>query len=495
MGRDRKASGKLGKKRRRSGETAKPGPAPRVKYKSSSWEVDRESKLASLTRELREALQREAAISEVLNAIGRSMADTQPVFERILDSTERLFDCRQVAIFLAPGDGLLHLAARRGIGVDSLDAVFPLPIEQTVVASVMGEGKQLYFPDALNGANVPESVARGARAIGNFSVAITPMVWEGRGVGTISVAREPNAAFKPNELSLLKTFADQAVIAIENARLFSETKEALALQTATLQDLRETQDSLIQAEKLAALGRLVAGVAHEVNNPVGTSLTVASSLERKTALFNAEVARGDLKRSILNDFVGAVRDGSAQLVESLNRAADLIQSFKLVASDRNDSNLRQFDLGFLTEQVATGLRPALPKHGVSLNVQCQPGLSMSSYPGSYGQMLTNLFFNSIAHAFPDGQQGTIDIRVSALGTNNVEIVFSDNGCGMTPDVRRQAFDPFFTTRRHLGCAGLGLHIVHSVVTNRLGGHVRLNSEPGKGTDLTIILPRQAPDAK
>ena len=189
-----------------------------------------------------------------------------------------------------------------------------------------------------------------------------------------------------------------------------------------------------------------------------------------------------------------MHDGSSQLVESLNRAAGLIQSFKQVASDRNNSDLRSFDLGDLTEQVATSLRPALPKHGVMLNVECQPDLSMSSYPGSYGHVLTNLFLNSIAHAFPDGQQGTIDIKVSASGANDVEIIFSDDGCGMSPDVRRQAFDPFFTTRRHQGCTGLGLHIVYSIVTDRLGGRLDLESEPDNGTSVRLILPRTAPAA-
>jgi signal transduction histidine kinase len=105
---------------------------------------------------------------------------------------------------------------------------------------------------------------------------------------------------------------------------------------------------------------------------------------------------------------------------------------------------------------------------------------MSSYPGSYGQVLTNLFLNSIAHAFPDGRQGKIAIKVSASGANEVQIIFTDDGCGMSADVRRQAFDPFFTTRRHQGCTGLGLHIVHSVVTDRLGGRLDLDSEPGRG---------------
>jgi len=279
----------------------------------------------------------------------------------------------------------------------------------------------------------------------------------------------------------------------ERKRSEREVRRARDAAEAALQNLRETQNWLIEAEKLAALGRLVAGVAHEINNPLGTSLTVASSLERKSRLFAAAAAQGTLKRSSLNEFVDAVRDGSAQLQESLNRAAGLIQSFKQVASDRNSSELRSFDLGDLTEQVAMGLRPALPKHGVTLNVQCEQGLSISSYPGSYGQVLTNLFLNAIAHAFPDGQQGNIVITVSACGDNEVEILFSDDGCGMSPDVRRQAFDPFFTTRRHQGGTGLGLHIVYSVVTDRLGGQLRLSSEPGEGTDVRIILPRQIPD--
>ena len=156
--------------------------------------------------------------------------------------------------------------------------------------------------------------------------------------------------------------------------------------------------------------------------------------------------------------------------------------------------MRSFDLGHLTEQVAIGLRPALPKHGVTLNVECQRGLSMRSYPGSYGQVLTNLFLNSIAHAFPDGQQGKIAINVSASGANDVEIIFTDDGCGMSADVRRQAFDPFFTTRRHQGCTGLGLHIVYSIVTDRLGGRLDLKSEPGRGTRVELKLPKVAPRA-
>ncbi len=271
-----------------------------------------------------------------------------------------------------------------------------------------------------------------------------------------------------------------------------EMRKARDAAESALRNLRETQNSLIEAEKLAALGRLVAGVAHEVNNPVGISLTVASSLERKANLFAAEVERGNLKRSSLNDFLDASRDASSQLVANLNRAAELIQSFKQVAADRNYSDQRDFDLGDLTEQVVMSLRPGLRKHNLTLNVECQPDLTMNSYPGPYGQVLTNLFLNSIAHAFPNGRPGTVEIKVREYDRDNVEILFSDNGIGMSLDVRRRAFDPFFTTRRDQGGTGLGLHIVYSIVTNRLGGRLDLDSQPGGGTQVQIILPRVAP---
>jgi PAS domain S-box-containing protein len=278
----------------------------------------------------------------------------------------------------------------------------------------------------------------------------------------------------------------------ERKRSELEMRKAKDAAEAALRNLRETQNSLIEAEKLAALGRLVAGVAHEVNNPVGISLTVASSLERKTATFSDEVARGDLRRSSLHEFLETSRDAASQLVANLNRAAELITSFKQVAADRNYSDQRVFDLGDLTEQVVLSLRPGLRKHNLTLTVDCQPNLSMNSYPGPYGQVLTNLFLNSVAHAFPDGKPGTVDIQVRESGKDNVEIIFSDNGCGMSLDVRRRAFDPFFTTRRDQGGTGLGLHIVYSIVTNRLGGRLDLDSQPGGGTRIQMILPRVAP---
>jgi PAS domain S-box-containing protein len=282
----------------------------------------------------------------------------------------------------------------------------------------------------------------------------------------------------------------------ERKRNEREIRRARDAAEAALHHLQEAQASLVEAEKLAALGRLVAGVAHEINSPVGISLTVASELERKSALFAAEVARGGLKRSSLLNFLTLVQSASSQLTGNLSRAAELVQSFQQVAVDQSYPDRRIFDLGEVTEQFLAGLRPGLPKNNVMLNVECRSGLAMNSYPGPYGQVVTNLLLNAVAHAFPDRRGGRIDIAIRESGQESghdeVEIVVTDDGCGMSPDIRRQAFNPFFTTRRHQGHIGLGLHIVHNIVTNRLGGLINLDSENGKGTTIQLILPRNAP---
>jgi signal transduction histidine kinase len=259
-----------------------------------------------------------------------------------------------------------------------------------------------------------------------------------------------------------------------------------------LRELQDAQRSLIEAEKFAALGGLVAGVAHEVNNPVGISLTVASSFARRCAQFAEEIRDGAVRRSKLEEFIAGSHEAAKQLVTNLNRAADLIQSFKQVAVDRSDAERRVFNLREATEQMMVSLRPALKHSLVWLSVDVPEEISLKSYPGPYGQVLTNLVLNALAHAFPDKRAGTLRLTARKSGTDHVEIEFADDGVGMSEDVQRRAFEPFFTTRRNRGGTGLGLHIVYNLVTRRLGGSLRLESTPGRGTVFRIKLPLAAP---
>jgi signal transduction histidine kinase len=283
--------------------------------------------------------------------------------------------------------------------------------------------------------------------------------------------------------------------AIAKQKAEIELKASKEHAEAAFRELQDAQKSLIEAEKFAALGGLVAGVAHEVNNPVGISLTVASTFARRCEQFSEEIRTGAIRRSKLDEFIAGAQEAAKQLLTNLNRAADLIQSFKQVAVDRTHAERRMFDLREATEQLAVSLRPALKRSPIWLTVDIPGGIAMDSYPGAYGQVLTNLVLNTLVHAFPNRRAGAIELTAKQQGADYVEIEFSDNGVGMSEDIRRRAFEPFFTTRRNHGGTGLGLHIVYNLVTRRLGGSLRLESEAGRGTIFRIRLPLVAPKAE
>ena len=494
MGHGSGAGSEPDKVRSRNATALKRRAAPKAARVSGVLRADVESpppetKLEKLVRELQEAKERQAATAEVLSLISDSPTDLQSVFDRIVKNAARLCQSVLSAVYRRDGE-YVHLVAHDKFSPESVAAVrnaYPAPLTSTNLISVaLRERRVVHEPDVL----VSGGYSALQRTSGYRSILIVPMLRDEVAIGAIAVMRLEPQLFPKAQVELLKTFAGQAVIAIENTRLINEVQERTRELTRSLEDLRTAQDSLVQTEKLAALGRLVAGVAHEINTPIGTSLTVASAFINKAKRFELDVANGDLRRSNLNEFIAASREAASQIMINLGNAVDLIQSFKQVAADRNVSDRRHFDLGLVTEQVVKGLRFGL--RSLTVSVECESDLAMNSYPGPYGQVLTNLVLNSATHAFPDGTRGSVHIATQALGKDHVEVLFSDDGCGMSPDVKRQVFDPFFTTRRDQGSTGLGLHIVHNIVTNRLGGRIHLETQPGAGTKIRIVVPREAP---
>ncbi|PWC33893.1 ATP-binding protein [Azospirillum sp. TSO35-2] len=265
-----------------------------------------------------------------------------------------------------------------------------------------------------------------------------------------------------------------------------------------LADLRAAQESLIQAETMASLGQLVAGVAHEINTPIGIGLTAASHIGEQAQMLRDRFTGNTLRKSDFLEFLDGLSESSRLLMANIDRAASLVQSFKQVAVDQSSGDRRVFELGSYIRELLFSLRPRLKRTGLTVAVECDDELTMDSFPGALGQVLTNLVINAVVHAYEDGgprgetTAGTIRITAQPDGADRVRLDFIDDGAGIAPEHLSKVFDPFFTTKRGQGGSGLGLHIVFNTVTGPLGGTVTVQSWPGQGTRFTIHLPREAP---
>ncbi|WP_343054981.1 PAS domain S-box protein [Azospirillum oleiclasticum] len=276
----------------------------------------------------------------------------------------------------------------------------------------------------------------------------------------------------------------------------AEFKRAKEAAERALGELRVAQESLIQAETMASLGALVAGVAHEVNTPIGIGLTAATHIAEQARALHDRFRQGSLRRSEMAEYLETIIEGSGLMVSNISRAAELIQSFKQVAVDQSSGERRGFDLATYIGEVLFSLRPRLKRTTLTVEVDCPEGITMDSYPGALSQVLTNLVINAIVHAYADGAgSGTIRIGVVPKGGDAVVLTFADDGVGMAPEVRSHIFEPFFTTRRGRGGSGLGLHILFNTVTQMLGGSVEVESAPGQGTRFILSFPRVSPPAK
>jgi signal transduction histidine kinase len=274
-----------------------------------------------------------------------------------------------------------------------------------------------------------------------------------------------------------------------------ETREQLRLQArelaATLIQLQETQSDLVEAEKLAALGSLVAGVAHELNTPIGNALMTATAMEAESKNMANRFSLGAMKRSAFQAFLTHTHEMTELIVRSCQKAAKLIASFKKVAVDHSSEGRRSFNVHDVVADNLVTLKPNLGHASLTIHNRVPALLECDSYPGALGQVLGGLVHNAAVHAFAPATPGEISIDAHADAIN-VTLTVRDNGNGMSPDVLKHAFDPFFTTRLGQGGNGLGLTICRNIVAGVLGGTLRVESEAGLGTCFFIEFPRQAP---
>ncbi|NET45416.1 GAF domain-containing sensor histidine kinase, partial [Okeania sp. SIO2B3] len=323
------------------------------------------------------------------------------------------------------------------------------------------------------------------------SLICTPIINQGQLIGLIYLENNFTAeAFTPNHIEILKLLSAQAAISIENAQLYNTLEQKVQQRTAelskALEDLKATQKQLVESEKMAALGGLVAGVAHEINTPIGTSITIASTLADETQNFTKAIAQGKLKRSVLNNYLELAGESTQLMLSNLSRAGELIHSFKQIAADQSNLEHRYFNLKEYLKEIALSLAPQL-KTSYTLTVEGDETIKIDSYPGALAQIVTNLVTNSLTHGYPAEAAGnfTLEIRQES---DKILLEYSDDGCGIEQENLGKIFEPFFTTARSKGGTGLGLHIVYNLVTQKLQGTIEVDSQVGLGTKFTIAIP-------
>ena len=338
------------------------------------------------------------------------------------------------------------------------------------------------------------------------SILCLPLQKQGQMVGILYLENNLAAdAFTSQHAELLQILSTQIAISLENAGLYNDLEQkiegrtqALSQKNAELSDtlasLRRTQKQLVESAKLASLGQLVAGVAHEINTPVGVGVTGASTLAEETSRLKSLFQTGAMKRSDLEAYVGTAGTISKLLLANMERAATLIQSFKDVAVDQTSEERRTFRLKAYIDEVLSNLGPMLRRSEHSITVNCDDALEVDTYPGALSQVITNFVMNAMLHAFSDDTRGDMLILVRSVyaegrDTDLVELRFSDNGKGIPQENLSKIFDPFFTTMRGRGGSGLGLNIIHNLVTGPLQGQISVESQVGAGTTFIVRFPR------
>jgi signal transduction histidine kinase len=271
------------------------------------------------------------------------------------------------------------------------------------------------------------------------------------------------------------------------------THQAEALQMKNnelenaLNELKNTQEQLMMKEKMAALGGLVAGVAHEISTPLGIGVTAASHLQQQTRDIETRYQEQDITRSSLEDYLQIARESTVMILENLKRAADNMKSFKQMAVDQTHDTKRVFNLKQCIDNVLLSLHPKLKTTQHMVTVQCADNLEIDSYPGAFSQIITNFVMNSLIHGFENHKHGQITLQIRREG-EKLQLIYGDNGKGMSEQEQSRIFEPFYTTKRDQGGSGLGLHIVYNLVTQTLEGEITCESAPGSGTTFLITIP-------
>jgi GAF domain-containing protein/sensor histidine kinase YesM len=455
------------------------------------------------TKELTESLQFQTATSEVLKVISRSPDALQPVLDVIVKISQELCSSDASTIFLLR-DGKFHVTAVAGIMPVHLDTLRanPAPVDQpgSILARIAREKRTLHY---ANVADDPELKAGITGRGGPRTLLTVPLMRDGEVMGAITMRRPPNLPFSARQIEAIEAFADQAVIAISNVGLFEQVQERTRELSNSLDELRTAQDRLVQTEKLASLGQLTAGIAHEIKNPLNFvnnfSALSAELIDELNDALKPAALDGKVREEI--DELTHMLKGNLEKVVQHGKRADSIVKNMLLHSREGAGEHRPADINAIVEESLNlayhGARAERSGFNITLQRDLDPEAGMIDL---YPQEITRVFLNLISNGFyaatkrkeagGDGFEPMLSATTKSLG-NKVEIRIRDNGTGIPLEVKEKMFNPFFTTKPAGEGTGLGLSMSHDIVVKQHGGKIEVDTEPGAFTEFIITLPRTA----
>ena len=455
-----------------------------------------------LLSELRESLQQQTATADVLKVISRSTFDLRAVLQTLVESAARLCDADNATI-TREKDGAFYRAEAHGFSREFMDYVQDIPIKAergSASGRALLEGRVVHIPDVKAD---PDYTWVEARRLGDFrTIAAVPMLREGLPIGVLTLSRSEVRPFTEKQIELLTTFADQAAIAIENVRLFESVEARTRELAKSLEDLRTAQDRLVQTEKLASLGQLTAGIAHEIKNPLNfvnnfSAISVELIDELRQALAGANL---DKK---LRAEIGEIADmlqGNLDKVVQHGKRADSIVKNMLLHSRQGSGEHRPVDINALVEDGLNlayhGARAEKQDFNITLEKFFDPAAGeVDLFPQEITRVLLNLISNGFyattkrkAETNGGDYEPTLAATTKNLG-DSVEIKIRDNGTGIPLEVKAKMFTPFFTTKPVGEGTGLGLSLSYDIIVKQHGGSIDVDTQPGEFTEFRIVLPR------